>query len=83
MPSCSASDWSTWILVRQEVNMVPETHAHLEPALALIYPNPLPYFLPDQYPLRFYLVHAALHIHTAFSGKFSYGANFCVFRMKP
>ena len=73
MPSCSASDWysiSTWILVRQEVNTVPEMRVHLEPALALIYPNPLPYFLPDQYPLRFYLVHAALHIRTAYSGKF-------------
>ena len=37
MPSCSASDWysiSTWILVRQEVNTVPEMRARLEPALA-------------------------------------------------
>ena len=49
MPSCSASDWysiSTWILVRQEVNTVPEMRAHLEPALALIYPNPCIALLP-------------------------------------
>ena len=45
----------TWILVWQEVHTLcigTETCAHLEPALAPIYPNPLPYFLPDQYPLR-------------------------------
>ena len=45
-----------WILVRQEVHTLGigtgNARASRTAALALIYPNPLPYFLPDQYPLR-------------------------------